>query len=123
MAELITLALYVLATARLVRLIIDDELLRGPRRWWRRRAPQGTLRRYWITCAWCVSIAVGAAPAAAYVLVPHHPAAKGVAALLAFSWLSTLARAGFTLLDLKVQIYSSTPAPADDEQDDTGEGR
>lgn len=123
MADLITLALYVLATARMVQLVINDELVRGPRRWWLRHAPPGSLRRYWITCAWCVSVAAALWPAGAYVLARDHPVPKVAAAVLAFSWLAVLARDGQTLLNLKVQIYSSTPAAADDETDTAGEGR
>lgn len=124
MAALITLLLYVLATARMVRLVIDDELVRSPRKWWLDRAPAGSLRRYWITCAWCVSVVAALWPAAAYVLAPDHPVPRMVAAVLAFSWLAVLAREGQTLLNLKVQIYSSTPVSADDDgQDTAGEGR
>lgn len=92
MAALITLLVYALATARMVQLVLEDEILRGLRKWWEDHTPKGSLRRYWITCAWCVSIAAAAWPAVAYVIAPEHPAPRIAAALLTFSWLAVLAR-------------------------------
>lgn len=92
MAALITLLLYVLATARLTQLILEDEILRGLRRWWTDHTPKGSLRRYWIGCAWCVSIAAALWPAVAYVVAPDHPLPRIAAAAFAFSWLAVLAR-------------------------------
>lgn len=121
MAELITLLLYALATARMVRLIIDDKIFDWPRNWWLKHAPEGTMRRYWITCAWCVSVAAaGLWPAPAYVLAPNHPVPRIGAALLTFSWLAVLAGNGQRLLEGKANLYY-TPPPAQDEQD-TNEG-
>ena len=121
MAELITLLLYALATARIARLIIKDELLRWPRKWWLDRAPKGSLRRYWIECTWCVSVgAAGLCTAPAYVLAPHHPAPRIVAAALTFSWLAVLAMDGQRLLEGKAKIYNP---PADEQQGTPGEGQ
>lgn len=123
MAELITLLLYALATARMVRLIIDDKIFERPRNWWLKRAPQGSMRRYWITCAWCVSVAAaGLWPAPAYVLAPNHPVPRIGAALLAFSWLAVLAGEGQRLLEGKANLYNAAP-PAPVEQGNTGEGQ
>lgn len=116
MSDLITLALYVLATARLTRLIMEDEIARTPRKWILRRAAKDSLRRYLFTCAWCLSI--WSPFAAAYVLVPHHPVALVVAATLAFSWLAVMLRDLHRLLDAKVTFYSQ-PMPDPDEQEAT----
>lgn len=118
MADLLTLLLYVLATARMVQLIIDDELVRAPRKWWLAHAPEGTLRRYWITCAWCVSVFAALWPAGAYVLFPDHPIPRGAAAVLAFSWLAVLARQSLHLLEGKAKLYNQPmPAPEPAEQE------
>lgn len=127
MAELITLLLYALATARMVRLIIKDKILDWPRDRWLARAPEGTLRRYWITCVWCVSVAAaGLFTAPAYVLAPHHPIPRTIAAALAFSWLAVIAWDGHSLLEGKAKLYNPPPpAPAEQPAQDatTGEGR
>src|SRR5918993_3011645 len=123
MAELITLVLYALATARMVRLIIEDKIFDWPRNWWLRHAPEGTMRRYWITCAWCVSVAAAALfPAPAYVLAPHHPVPRTAAAVLAFSWLAVLAGNAQQLLEGKAKLYNPPPAAPADTQATTGEG-
>jgi hypothetical protein len=123
MAELITLLLYALATARMVRLIMKDKILDWPRNWWLKHAPEGSMRRYWITCSWCVPVAAAALwPAPAYVLAPNHPVPRIGAALLAFSWLAVLAVDGQRLLEGKANLYN-TPPPAPDEQGTTGEGQ
>jgi hypothetical protein len=124
MAELITLLLYALATARMVRLIIEDKILDWPRNWWLDRAPKGTLRRYWITCAWCVSVAAaGLCTAPAYVLIPHHPAPKIVAAALTFSWFAVLAGDWQRLLEGKANLYNTAPPAQDEQGAATGEGQ
>lgn len=112
--DVITLALYALAAARTTQLIMSDEILRGPRNWWMRHAPAGSLRAYWMTCAWCVSIAGSAWPAAAYVFAPHHPAALVAAAGLAFSWTTVVLRDAQRLLSGKANLYN--PPVTDSEQ-------
>lgn len=122
MSELITLALYALATARAVRLIMKDEITRGLRAWITTHTPAESLRRYLITCEWCLSVWIAALPAAAYVLAPHHPAALIPASLLAFSWLSVILRDLQRLLRGKANLYNlpmpteSAPAPDPDRE-------
>jgi hypothetical protein len=123
MAELITLLLYALATARMVRLIIKDKILDWPRDWWLTRAPEGSLRRYWISCTWCVSIgAAGLCTAPAYVLAPNHPAPRIVAAALTFSWLAVLAWDLQRLLEGKANLYNPPAPPAEQASQGTQEG-
>lgn len=122
MTHLLTLLLYALATARMVRLIIKDEVLRAPRKWWLDHAPKGTLRRYWITCEWCVSAAAALWPAAAYVLAPDHPVPRIAAAVLAFSWLAVLAGEGMLLLEGKAKLYNQ-PMPEPESAGAEQEGR
>lgn len=112
MTDLIILALYALAAARTTQLIMSDEILRVPRNWWMNRAPAGSLRAYWMTCAWCVSIAGSSWPAVCYVFAPHHPAAMLAAALFAFSWITVAVRDGQRLLAGKANLYN--PPQADD---------
>lgn len=116
MADLITFLVYALATARLTHMIKEDEILRSFRAAWNRRAPKGSLRAYWIGCVWCLSIAAAAAPAACWVLIPDHPAAKIPAALLTFSFLTVLVKDAQALLYGKAVLY--TPKPAADTEDE-----
>ena len=115
MTDVITLALYALAAARTTQLIMSDEILRGPRNWWMRHAPAGSLRAYWMTCAWCVSIAGSSWPAFAYVLAPHHPVPLIVAAGMTFSWISVLLRDVQRLVNGKANLYNP-PQSVDSEQ-------
>lgn len=69
----LSLALMMLAVARVTRLITTDVLFDAPRNWLTRRIlkgnPEGSVRTalaYLIICSWCVSIYVGAAGAAAW---------------------------------------------------------
>lgn len=89
----LTFALYALATARVTGLITADQLTAPARIWaldrldhgpapargWRRQAA------YLLTCAWCVSIYVGAATAIVWYTIGNHPVPVVLAALLAFS--------------------------------------
>jgi hypothetical protein len=120
MSELITLALYALATARAVRLIMKDEITRAIRKWIEDHTPAGSLRRYLITCMWCLSIWCAMLPAAGYVLAPHHPAALIPAAVLTFSWLAVILYDLQRLLDGKANLYN-LPMPEPDLQPDRDE--
>lgn len=115
MAALITLLLYVLATARMVRLVREDEITRGLRKWWNKHTPAGSLRRYWITCSWCLSIAAALWPASAYVLAPDHLVPRFAAAVLAFSWLAVLSLELHRIAYGKAVMYTPAPAPAPTE--------
>jgi hypothetical protein len=120
MSELITLGLYALATARLVRLVMEDRITGGIRAWIIRRATNHSTKRmmvaYLISCGWCTSIWVAAPCAAAYVLVPHHPAALIPAALLTFSWLAVMAADLQRLVNGKATLYNQ-PMPLHDDQE------
>lgn len=113
MGDLLTFAVYALATVSLTVLIKDDEITRTLRRWFQRQ-PEGTLRAYWITCVYCISMATAALPAAAWVLWPDHPAARIPAALLAFRWLAVKMYTWQRLLQGKAALYDIPPA---DEQE------
>lgn len=114
MGTLLTFAVYALATVRAMRLVIDDEIVREIRNWWLRHSPTGSLRRYWIGCMWCVSIATALAPAFAWVLAPENPWFKIPAAVLAFSWLAVKMYTWQRLLNSKAALYDAPPA---DEQE------
>jgi hypothetical protein len=116
MSELITLALYVLATARLLRLVMDDKITDPIREWIIRSTPKQSLRRYFITCAWCVSIWVAAAPAFLYVLIPDNTAARIPAAILAFSAAAVFLRDLWQLAAAKAALYSQPMAAAPEQQ-------
>lgn len=46
-----------LATFRLVRLFLEDEIMSGFRdKWWDKWPPESTKLGYWLTCPWCLSI-------------------------------------------------------------------
>lgn len=112
--DLLIFAVYALATARASRLIIHDEIVRDPRKWYNKRAPKGSLRAYWITCVWCVSILMATFPAVSWVLWPHHPAALIPCTIGAYSWLAVLATDAQRLLVGKANLY--VPQTSDDEE-------
>jgi uncharacterized protein DUF1360 len=111
MSQLITLGLYALATARLVRLVGEDKITEKLRARLLRGASKTSMRRYLIECTWCLSIWCAAPFAAAYVLVPDHPAALIPAVLLAYSWLAVIAYDLQRLLKGKANLYQM-PMPA-----------
>ena len=112
MGELLTFAVYALATVSAARFIIDDTLFRTPRTWWLSRSATGSLREYWIGCIWCVSVATAVLPAAAWVLAPDNPWFKIPAAVLAFRWLAVKMYTWQRLLNGKAALYDT---PAADE--------
>jgi hypothetical protein len=67
----VDLAVDALATFRLTRLLVEDEIAEPiRRRVWKRFDPQETKVGYLFTCPWCVSIWVGAAVVAARRVAP-----------------------------------------------------
>lgn len=114
MGTLLTFAVYAIATVSAAVFIKDDELFRGPRTWFMKRAPTGSLRAYWWTCIKCVSMLPALGTATAWVLVPEHPVAKIAAAALAFRWLSVKMYTWQRLLQGKTALYETPPA---DEQE------
>lgn len=62
--DLITLLVAALATARVTRLITADRITEPPRMWLLLRLDPEGLGSYLVTCAWCVSVYVGAGAAA-----------------------------------------------------------
>lgn len=114
-APLITLILFVFATARSCELVIGDAITGGLRRWWEDHTPKGSLRRKLITCYWCVSIW-----AAVLVWAPLYalffPPAPGpwwgwwAVATMAFSYLSVLLADAQKLLNHKQVAMSALVA-------------
>lgn len=114
--DLITLVLFALATARSVQLIKADKVTEGWRRWWLRRSPPGSLRAYWITCDWCISIACAGlwwAPLYATWAAPRPMPwlAWWAVATLAFSYLAVLLAAAQRMLDHKEGLMAILAAP------------
>ena len=114
MGTLLTFAVYALATVSTARFLKDDELFRKPRTWFTKRAPTGSLRAYWWTCIYCISMLPALGTAAAWVLCPENPVTKIVAAALAFRWLSVKMYAWQRLLEGKAALYAT---PTADEQE------
>jgi hypothetical protein len=108
--QLLTFAVYALATVSAARLVIDDEIVRAFRNWWLRGAATGSLREYWIQCIWCVSMATAVLPATAWVLAPDNPWFKIPAAVLAFRWLAVKMYTWQRLLNGKAALYAAPPA-------------
>lgn len=114
MGTLLTFAVYALATVSAAVFIKDDELFRGPRTWFTKRAPTGSLRAYWWTCIYCISMLPAFGTAAAWVLDPENPVLKIPAAVLAFRWLSVKMYTWQALLWGKAALYA--PPPADEQE-------
>lgn len=89
----LTLALYALATARVTGILTQDQLTAPARVWALDRLDHGPAPAkgwrwqlsYLLTCAWCVSIYVGAGAAIVWYTIGNHPVPVVLAALLAFS--------------------------------------
>ena len=114
MGTFLTFAVYALATVSAARLIKDDEIVRDPRNWFTKRAPAGSLRAYWWTCIWCISMLPAFGTATAWVLDPENPWLKIPAAVLAFRWLAVKMYTWQRLLQGKAALYEAPPA---DEQE------
>jgi hypothetical protein len=57
----VELALDVLATERLTRLVVDDEITADIREWvWKKHSPEETKIGYLLTCPFCASVWAGA---------------------------------------------------------------
>lgn len=130
--ELITLILFVAATARSCVLIKEDEIFDGFRRWWLAHVPAGSLRAYWLGCYWCISMW-----AALLVWAPLYsvftrpfPAPWWVwwpVATQAFSLLSVLVIDAQKLLNHKqtlaaMLVAMETPAQATTKADEVADG-
>lgn len=120
-AQLITVFLFAFATARTAELVIADEIFRGPRKWWNRHAPKGSLRAKFIECRWCVSIwaalLLWAPPFA--VFFPPMAGPWWVwwpVGTLAFSYMSVLLADAQKLLNHKQNVMAALMVP--DEPDD-----
>ena len=60
-----------LATYRITRLIIRDEILATPRNFvWKRFPPEKSLLGYFLTCPWCISIWVASFIQISSIIVP-----------------------------------------------------
>lgn len=64
--QTLTLALTLLAVARVTRLVTDDRITEAPRNAVVRRLDPDGLMAYLIFCPWCVSVYTGAAGGAAW---------------------------------------------------------
>lgn len=123
MAPLITVFLFVLATARTAELVIGDAITAGLRAWWEAHSRKGSLRRKFITCYWCVSIWAAVlvwAPLYA-VFVPPAPGPWWVwwpVATMAFSFLSVMLADAQKLLNHKQTVMAAVAAPPDQPDTD-----
>lgn len=88
-AEIVLVAL---ATARVTRLVTADKLTERPRLWvltqairWR---GEDSLLTYLLTCAWCVSVYVGAGAATLWYVAGDTRIFTACAAALAFSYVT-----------------------------------
>lgn len=66
----LTLVVLALATYRLSRLLVEDEVLAWLRERVWRRFPPSTALGYWFTCYWCTSIWTGSLLVAAFMMIP-----------------------------------------------------
>lgn len=121
-ASLITVLLFVLATARTAELVIGDAITGPMRQWWEDHTPKGSLRRKFITCYWCVSI-WGAllvwAPLYAW-FAPPRPGPWWMwwaVATMAFSYLSVLLADAQKLLKHKQNVMAALMAPPDQPEE------
>lgn len=78
-----------LATYRLTRLIIRDELFSRPRDWfWKKFPPESSQLGYLLTCVWCMSVWTGSLIVISRIIIPE--ATQIVAFVLALSAISGL---------------------------------
>lgn len=89
----LTVALTVLAVARVTRLLTADRILDRPRIAIMEQFGPDSMTAYWVTCPWCMSIYVGAAGAGAWAAWGTTTAYQAVTLALAAShvtgWLAT----------------------------------
>lgn len=81
--EALALAVDALATFRITRLVVEDEITSPIREAvWKRYDVSDTKLGYFLTCPWCVSIWVGAGVVAAHHVAPSvwKPVARTLAA-------------------------------------------
>jgi hypothetical protein len=68
-----------LATYRITRLVIRDELLARPRNFfWKKFPPEKSLLGYLLTCPWCISIWVASILLISSIIIPEVTYAVGV---------------------------------------------
>lgn len=67
---IVSLVVGMLAVARLTRLLVDDEITIGIRRWVIRRYGEDSKMAYFIHCPWCTSIWISALVMPVAVLLP-----------------------------------------------------
>ena len=83
MNSLVKTAVTALATYRITKLVLEDEIFAEPRNALLKRFnPQETKIGYLLTCPWCVSVWAGVAVAAGLKYAPKatEPVAQGLAA-------------------------------------------
>lgn len=117
-ASLITLFLFVFATVRTCELVIGDAIAGPLRDWWESHTPEGSLRRKFITCYWCVSIwAAGLIWAPVYAVFFGPGRAPWwvwwPVATMAFSYLAVLIADAQKLLNHKQSVMAALMAPPD----------
>lgn len=70
MKDLIKFLVFLLAIYRITRLILQDEILDGPREWAFSKVKRGGKLEYLLTCPWCVSFWVAIPLAILYLVSP-----------------------------------------------------
>lgn len=70
MVALIRFVVFMLAVYRATRLILQDEILDGPRNWAFSKVKRGGKLEYLLTCEWCISIWVAIPLAILYIISP-----------------------------------------------------
>lgn len=84
--DIVTLALVVLTTARLTRLVVADRISQPLRTWAVRKLGEDSGAAYFIHCPWCVSIWVGALVSAVAYLWGENPIVSAIALALSASY-------------------------------------
>jgi len=71
MPDLLTIAILALATYRICRLIVQDEIAAPVRDWiWAKYPPESTKIGYLFTCYWCTSPYVATLLTICYMIIP-----------------------------------------------------
>lgn len=76
--EAVRLVVYLLAVYRLTRMIMQDEILDGPRNWVYGKVKPGGKIEYLIGCPWCLSIWVAIPLAILYIRSPDGMMVAGL---------------------------------------------
>jgi len=87
--DFLELTIACLATYRITRLIVQDEILNGPRNWiWKKFPPESNKFGYLFTCVWCTSVWVASLLVISRIIIPE--ATRVVEIVLALSAIAGL---------------------------------